>query len=284
MVALVTPFKDGAVDFDKLAELVDFHIKQGTDWISPCGTTGESPTLSHAEHEEVIKFVVRHARGRIPVLAGTGSNSTSEALRLTRVADKAGADAALMISPYYNKPEPEGMYLHFRAVASEVKLPVVLYNVPGRTARSMDAKTVARLAKDCKNVVAIKEASGNLDLTSEILSLCDITVLSGDDSLTLPLMSIGAAGVISVVANVVPGDVKKMVDAFAKGRIAEALKWHRKLFPLCRAMFTETNPIPVKTAMQLLGRLNGEMRLPLSAMTPEKKKSLAEAMKKYGLL
>jgi len=284
IVALVTPFKDGAVDFDKLGELVDFHIKHGTDWISPCGTTGESPTLSHEEHEEVIKFVVRHARGRIPVLAGTGSNSTSEALRLTRAADRAGADAALMISPYCNKPEPEGMYLHFKAVASAVNIPIVLYNVPGRTGRSMDAKTVARLAKDCKNIVAIKEASGNLDLTSEILSLCDITVLSGDDSLTLPLMSIGGAGVISVVANIVPNDVKKMVNAFEKGRFAEARKRHRKLFPLCRAMFYETNPIPVKTAMHLLGRLNGEMRLPLSAMTPEKKKALAEAMKKYGLL
>ena len=284
IVALVTPFKNGAVDFDKLAELVDFHIRHGTDWISPCGTTGESPTLSHEEHEEVIKFVVRHSRGRIPVLAGTGSNSTSEALRLTRVADKAGADAALMISPYYNKPEPEGMYLHFKAVASEVRLPIVLYNVPGRTGRSMDAKTVARLAKECKNIVAVKEASGNPDLTSEILSLCDITVLSGDDSLTLPLMSIGGTGVISVVANIVPGDVKKMVNAFAQGRMAEAQRRHRKLFPLCRAMFYETNPIPVKTAMQLLGRLNGEMRLPLSAMTPEKKKMLQAAMDAYGLL
>jgi len=284
IVALVTPFKNGAVDFDKLGELVDFHIQQGTDWISPCGTTGESPTLSHEEHEEVIKFVVRHARRRIPVLAGTGSNSTSEALRLTRVADKAGADAALLVSPYYNKPEPEGMYLHFKAVASEVKLPLVLYNVPSRMGRSMDANTVARLAQDCPNIVAIKEASGNLDLTSEILSLCDITALSGDDSLTLPLMSIGGAGVISVVANIVPRDVKRMVDAFARGRFAEALKGHRRLFPLCRAMFYETNPIPVKTAMHLLGRLNGDMRLPLSAMTAEKKKMLQTALKAYGLL
>ncbi len=283
-MALVTPFKNGAVDFDKLGDLVDFHIKQGTDWISPCGTTGESPTLSHDEHEEVVKHVIRRARGRVPVLAGTGSNSTSEALRLTRSADKAGANAALMISPYYNKPEPEGMYQHFRAVADEVKIPIVLYNVPGRTGRSMDARTVARLAKHCKNIVAIKEASGNLDLTSEILSLCDIIVLSGDDSLTLPLMSIGGAGVISVAANIVAGDVKKMVQAFAKGRLTEARKRHRKLFPLCRAMFFETNPIPVKTAMKLLDRLNGEMRLPLSAMTPEKEKQLAAAMKDYGLL
>jgi 4-hydroxy-tetrahydrodipicolinate synthase len=280
----VTPFKNGAVDFDKLAELVDFHIRQGTDWISPCGTTGESPTLSHEEHEEIIKFVVRHVRGRIGVLAGTGSNSTSEALRLTRCADKAGADAALLITPYYNKPEPDGMYLHFKAVADEVKIPIVLYNVPSRTGRSIDPKTVARLVKNCKNIIAIKEASGNLDVTSEILSLCDIIVVSGDDSLTLPLMSIGGTGIISVVANIVPRDVKKMVDAFARGRIAEAQKRHLKLFPLCRAMFYETNPIPVKTAMRLLGRLNGEMRLPLSAMTAEKEKMLIAALKDYGLL
>jgi 4-hydroxy-tetrahydrodipicolinate synthase len=283
IVALVTPFRNGAVDFDKIADLVDFHVKQGTDWISPCGTTGECPTLSHEEHEEVIRHVVRCARGRVPVLAGTGSNSTSEALRLTRSAHKAGADAALMVSPYYNKPEPEGMYLHFKAVASQVNIPIVLYNVPGRTGRSMDAKTIARLAKDCKNIVAVKEASANLDLTSEILSLCDITVLSGDDSLTLPIMSLGGAGVISVVANIVPRDVKRMVDAFARGRLAEARKWHHKLFPLCRAMFYESNPIPVKTAMRFLRRLNGEMRLPLSAMTPEKEKALRAAMKAYGL-
>lgn len=284
IVALVTPFKNGAVDFDKLGALVDFHIKQGTDWISPCGTTGESPTLSHEEHEEVIKYVVRHARGRIPVLAGTGSNSTAEALRLTRCADKAGADAALMVTPYYNKPEPEGMYQHFKAVADEVKLPIVLYNVPSRTGRSLDAKTVARLAKDCKNIVAIKEASGNLDLVSEIITSCNITVLSGDDSLTLPIMSVGGAGIVSVVANIVPRDVKRMVDAFARGRVTEAQRWHRKLFPLSRAMFLETNPIPIKTAMRLLGRLNGEMRLPLSAMTAEKEKLLVAEMKKYGLL
>lgn len=283
IVALVTPFtRNGDVDFRKLDELVDFHLSSGTDCISPCGTTGESPTLSHEEHEAVIEAVVKRVRGRIPVMAGTGSNCTSEAIRLTKFAEKIGADGALVVSPYYNKPEPEGMFEHYKAIARSVSIPLVVYNVPGRTGRAVLPETVARLSK-IKNIVALKDASGDLDQASEVRSLCDITILSGDDSRTLPLMAVGGKGIISVVANIVPKDVKKMVTAFQRGRVKEAEKLHRKLFPLCKAMFYESNPIPVKTAMKMLGRLNGVMRLPLSPMTPAKAKLLKKAMADYGL-
>ncbi|MEW6357421.1 MAG: 4-hydroxy-tetrahydrodipicolinate synthase [Planctomycetota bacterium] len=284
IVALVTPFRNnGDVDFRMLDELIDFHLAQGTDGISPCGTTGESPTLSLEEHEAVIEAVVKRVRGRVPVLAGTGSNSTHEAIRLTKFAEKAGADGALLVSPYYNKPEPEGMYQHYEAIAKSVRIPLVLYNVPGRTGRAIEPKTIARLSK-IKNIIAVKDASGNLDVTSEIRSLCDITILSGDDSLTLPIMSVGGKGIISVVANIIPRDVKKMIAAFEKGDTAGAERMHRRLFPLCKAMFYESNPIPVKTAMKMLGRLNGVMRLPLSEMTVDKAKMLRSALKDYGLL
>jgi len=283
IVAQVTPFKDGEVDFKKLDELVEFHLDSGTDCISPCGTTGESPTLSHEEHEAVIENVVRKVAGRIKVLGGTGSNSTAEAIRLTRYAKSAGADGALMVTPYYNKPTQEGLYQHYKTVAQEVDIPIVLYNVPGRTGISIAPETVARLSK-IKNIVAIKEASGSLDQASAIRALSDITILSGDDSLTLPIMSIGGQGVVSVVANIVPQDVKAMVTAFKEGKTGEAEERHRRLFPLCRAMFIETNPIPVKTAMRILRRLNGELRLPLCPMQPANEEKLKRALKDYGLL
>ncbi|HHT9126186.1 MAG TPA: 4-hydroxy-tetrahydrodipicolinate synthase [Candidatus Brocadiia bacterium] len=283
IVALVTPFKDGQVDYKKLGELVEYHIENGTDAIVPCGTTGESPTLSHEEHERVVAEVIEKAAGRITVIAGTGSNSTSEAMRLTKSAKKAGANAALLITPYYNRPTQEGLYLHFKAIAEEVDIPMILYNVPSRTGVSIAPETVAKLA-EIKNIVGIKEASGSIDQTSQILQLCNITVLSGDDSLTLPIMAVGGKGVVSVMANIVPKDTRKMVHDFSSGRVKDAQEMHRKLFPLCRAMFIETNPIPVKTAMRLLGRLNGEMRLPLCKMTKEHENQLASALKNYGLL
>ncbi len=283
IVALVTPFKDGLVDYDKLAELVEYHIKNGTNAIVPCGTTGESPTLTHEEHEKVISKVIDVSNGRIPVIAGTGSNNTSEALQLTEYAKNAGADGALMITPYYNKPTQEGLYRHFKSIADKVDIPIVIYNVPSRTGISITPETVARLC-EMKNIVAIKEASGNIDQTSQILNLCDITVLSGDDSLTLPILSVGGKGVISVVANILPQEVSKMVSKYLNGMVEESQKIHKKLFPICKAMFIETNPIPVKTAMKLLGRLNGEMRLPLCDMSDEHEKQLHRVLEEHGLI
>ncbi len=262
-VALVTPFRDGEVDYRALQESVDWQIAQGTPVLSPVGTTGESPTLTHEEHERVIAAVVERAAGRAKVLPGTGSNSTAEAVRLTRFAAKAGADGALLVSPYYNRPTQEGLYAHFARIAESVDLPIVLYNVPGRTGRNIDPETVERLAK-VGPIVAVKEASGSLDQVSEILARTDLTVLCGDDSLTLPMMAVGAEGVVSVAGNIVPKDVIALVDAFARGEPAEARRIHAKLFPLCRDLLgLAPNPIPVKTALALLGRGNGEMRLPL---------------------
>lgn len=283
LVALVTPFKNGEVDYKKLKELVEFHVTNGTSGIVPCGTTGESATLSFEEHERVVGEVVSAAAGRIKVLAGTGSNNTSEALHLTRHAKKAGADGALLITPYYNKPTPEGLYRHYKLIAEEVDIPIVMYNVPSRTGISMLPETVARLA-GMKNIVGIKEASGNIDQTTQILQSCNITVLSGDDSLTLPIMSVGGKGVISVVANIVPADTAALTKHCLAGDYAAARKLHYKLFPLCKGMFIETNPIPVKTAMKLLGRLNGEMRLPLCEMTKENEGKLSKTLKDYGLM
>src|SRR6516165_6348690 len=230
-VALVTPFRDGEVDFAALRQMVDWHVEQGTDCLSPVGTTGESPTLDHEEHERVIAAVVERAHGRIKVVPGTGSNSTREAIRLTRFAHRAGANGALMVGPYYNKPTQEGYFRHFAAVAEACDLPIVLYNIPGRTGSNILPETVARLA-ETPTVVAIKEATGSMDQASHIASLCDLTLLSGDDSLTLPLLSIGGRGVVSVVGNLVPGDLKALVAAYEAGRTAEALGWHRKLFTL----------------------------------------------------
>ena len=282
LVALVTPFKNGEVDYKKLKELVEFHIKNGTNGIVPCGTTGESATLSFEEHERVVGEVVNIVAGRVKVLAGAGSNNTAEALRLTRHAKKAGADGALLITPYYNKPTPEGLYRHYKLIAEEVDIPIVIYNVPSRTGISILPETVARLS-EMKNIIGIKEASGNIDQTTQILQLCNITVLSGDDSLTLPIMSVGGKGVISVVANIVPADTAALTRYCLDGNFEVARKCHHKLFPLCKGMFIETNPIPVKTAMKLLGRINGEMRLPLCDMTKENENKLANILKDYGL-
>lgn len=284
-VAIVTPFRNAEVDWADLNKLVDWHIEQGTDCLAPCGTTGESPTLDHEEHERVIAAVCEKARGRIRVMAGTGSNSTKEAIRLTKAAKKAGADGALMVGPYYNKPTQEGYFRHFAAVAEAVDLPIVLYNIPGRTGSSMLPETMARMAEKCPTIVAVKEATGSLDQASQIAALCDLAILSGDDSLTLPLMSVGGRGVVSVVGNIVPRDMKAMVQAFETGNIAEAQRWHRKLFPLCRDMLgAATNPIPLKTAMALLGRGTGELRLPMCAIDDAGRDRIRKTLIQYGLL
>jgi 4-hydroxy-tetrahydrodipicolinate synthase len=283
-VALITPLRNGEVDFTALKRLVEWHVEQGTDGLVPVGTTGESPTLDHEEHERVIATVVETARGRLQVMAGTGSNSTREAIRLTRFAKRAGADGALMVGPYYNKPTQEGYYRHFVAVAEACDLPIVLYNIPGRTGSNILPETIARLA-ECPAIVAIKEATGSLDQASHIASLCDLTILSGDDSLTLPLMSVGGKGVVSVVGNIVPRDVKALVSAYAAGRTDEALRWHRKLFTLARDLLSvATNPIPVKTAMKLLGRDSGELRLPLCPLDAAAEGRIAASLRAYGLL
>lgn len=283
-VALVTPFRDGKVDFEGLAQLVEFHVEAGTDVVSPVGTTGESPTLSHDEHEQVIDAVVQAARGRVKVMAGTGSNNTIEAIRLTTFAKKVGADAALMVSPYYNKPTQEGIFQHYKAVAEAVDLPLVVYNIPGRTASNIAPETFARLA-ELPSIVGVKESTGSMDQASAILSLTNLTLLSGDDSLTLPLMALGGRGVVSVVSNIVPRDVKAMVAAFDGGDMAGALTWHRKLFPLCRDLLSvATNPIPIKCAMKLLGRGTGELRLPMCPLEESGEAKLRETLKEYGLL
>ncbi len=283
-VALITPFKNGEIDFDRLGRLVDWHVEQGTDCLAPVGTTGESPTLDHEEHERVIAAVTERARGRIKVMAGTGSNSTKEAIRLTRAAKKAGCDGALMVGPYYNKPTQEGYFRHFAAVAEAVDIPIVLYNLPGRTGSNILPETIARLAK-IPQVVGVKEATGSLDQASAIAALCDLTILSGDDSLTLPLMSIGGRGVVSVVGNIVPRDMKSLVRAFDAGEIQDAIRWHKKLFPLCRDMLgVATNPIPLKTAMKLLGRDTGELRLPMCPLDAEGEAKVRKTLREYGLL
>lgn len=282
ITALVTPFKNGNIDEKTLVKLVDRQIASGTDGLVPVGTTGESPTLSHEEHERVIQIVIKAANKRVPVIAGTGSNSTDEAVSLTRFAKKAGADAALIVTPYYNKPTQEGLYRHYETIAKAVNIPIILYNIPGRSVVSMSPETVARLAK-ISNIVAIKEATGNMDQSSHILSLCDLPILSGDDSVTLPLLALGAKGIISVASNLVPEAVSAMVDAFFAGDLVKAQKMHHKLFPLCRALFIETNPIPIKRAMKLVGLCEDEVRLPLCPMQPQNEKILIQALKDFGL-
>lgn len=284
LVALVTPFADGRVDYETLRELVDFQINSGTDGIVPVGTTGESPTLSHDEHRKVIQVVVDEVANRVPVIAGAGSNSTAEAVELTRYAKKVGADATLQVNPYYNKPTQEGLYIHFATIANEVDLPVVLYNIPGRCGVNMAAETIIKLA-EIENIVGVKEASGQLDQSSEIASGCNLTILSGDDSLTLPIASVGGKGVISVAANIVPTDVKALTDAILDGDFANARKWHTKLFTLCKALLgMATNPIPIKAAMAMLQKCSDEMRLPLVGLDDGKKAQLREILTKYGLL
>lgn len=283
-VALVTPFRDGAVDEAALRKLVDWQVSQGTNCVSPVGTTGESPTLSHDEHERVISIVCEQAAGRVKVMAGTGSNSTREAVRLTKYAKKAGADAALLVAPYYNKPTAEGFFQHYKAIAEEVDLPQVLYNIPGRTAKNMEPDTIARIA-ELPTVVAIKESTGSMDQASQIIAATNLTVLSGDDSLTLPLMALGGRGVVSVVGNIVPADVLSMIKAFDSGDIAGARKWHQKLFPLCRDLLgLATNPIPIKGAMKMLSRDTGEVRLPMTALSSAEEQKLAATLRAYGLL
>lgn len=285
MVAIVTPFKNGAVDEKALGELIEFHIKSGTDVIVPCGTTGESATLSHEEHHRVVEFTVKTVNKRVPVVAGAGSNSTSETMELTTYAKKAGADGVLLITPYYNKPTQEGLYQHFKKVAESTDLPVLLYNVPGRTSVNMLPSTVARL-RTLKNIVGIKEATGDMKQVSELIRLCgrDFDVISGDDFTTLPLLCLGGVGAISVTANIIPGDAAAMFDAFFAGKMEEALKFHYKMEPLHNFMFIETNPIPVKTALAFMGRINEEFRLPLCAMADANKDKLKKALKEYGLV
>ena len=286
MVAIVTPFNNGKVDENKLRELIKFHIKNGTAAIVPCGTTGESATLSFEEHDKVIEITIDQVKKRVPVIAGTGSNSTQEAITLTRHAAQTGADASLQVSPYYNKPTQRGLYEHFKAIAESTDIPLIVYNIAGRTAVNIEPATLAKLAKDCKNIVGVKEASGNLNQMSTIKHLCPkgFDLISGDDSLTLPLLSIGGKGVISVVANIVPRDVAALISEFEKGNIGRAQEIHYKLLPLIKAMFIETNPIPVKTAMGLLGMCESDLRLPMCSMSEENLKKLKAALKDYGLL
>jgi 4-hydroxy-tetrahydrodipicolinate synthase len=284
MVALVTPFRKGEIDFETLGELITFQLENGIDGIVPVGTTGESPTLSHPEHKKVIERIVKTVAGQVPVIVGAGSNSTAEAIELTAFAKSVGADATLQVDPYYNKPTQEGFYQHFKAIAEEVDLPVVLYDIPGRCGAGMTPETIIRLS-EIENIVAIKEATGKLDHASEIAVGCDLTILSGDDSLTLPIASIGGKGVISVVANIVPADVKAMTDLILEGDLTQARQWHNKLFALSRNLLSlATNPIPIKAAMSMLNMCSDEMRLPMVTMDKNEKKLLEQALVDYGLL
>ena len=286
-VALVTPFtEDGALDLPKLRELIEFHIEHGTDGIVPCGTTGESPALSHDEHDRVVAETIEAVNGRIQVIAGSGSNSTEEAIRLTRHAESAGADGALVITPYYNKPTQEGMRRHFLAVADSVDIPVVMYNVPGRTGADLLPETIARLAEH-ENIAGVKEATGSLARTSDVVLAAKneaFVVLSGEDSVTFPMICVGASGVISVVANVAPAETARMCAAASEGALSEAQKLHHELYPLARDLFIETNPIPAKTALKMMGMLNGVLRLPLCEMSSANEAALRETLASAGLL
>jgi 4-hydroxy-tetrahydrodipicolinate synthase len=283
-VAVTTPFKDGAVDYSRLAEQIEFQVAAGTTCVVPTGTTGESPTLTHDEHERVIAAVVQAAAGRIKVMAGTGSNSTAEALRLTTSAAKSGADAALVVAPYYNKPTQEGMYQHFKALAEAVDIPICVYNIPGRTGKNIEPETIIRMA-DVPGITMVKEATGQIDQASTILAATNLTLLSGDDSLTLPLMAVGARGVISVVGNIIPKDMIALIEAFESGDRAAAQERHLKLFPLCRDMLgLATNPIPIKAAMKLLGRDTGELRMPMTPLDAAAEAKLRDTLTGYGLL
>ncbi len=285
LVAIVTPFRNGKVDEKALGELIEWQIVNGTHGIVPCGTTGESATLSHAEHQRVVAFTVEAARRRVPVIAGAGSNSTDEAIALAKHAKQAGADGALLITPYYNKPPQEGLFRHYKTVADTVDLPLVLYNIPSRTGVNMAPSTIARLVS-CRTIVAVKEGSGSVQQASEIIQACGdrMTVLAGDDVLTLPILALGGKGVITVTANIAPGDMAGLVNAFLAGKIQEARRLHYKLAPLFTALFYETNPIPVKEALSLMGKIDGELRLPLCGMAPDTKHKLTSVMKECGLL
>ena len=283
-VAIITPFKNEQVDYDAIARQVEFQIEAGTTAVVPVGTTGESPTLDFEEHERVIKAVVEAAAGRIKVMPGTGGNSTEEALWLTRSAKKAGADAALVVGPYYNKPMQEGFYQHYKKLALSIDIPICIYNIPGRTSKNIEPSTIIRLA-EFPNIMMVKEATGSLDQASAITSKTDLTVLSGDDSLTLPLMAIGARGVVSVVGNIVPKDMIALCNAFEAGNIDEARRMHFKMFPLCRDMLSlATNPIPIKAAMKMLGRDTGDLRLPMTPLDDSDYAKLRQTLTDYGVL
>ena len=285
IVAIVTPFRNGKVDEQALRKLIEEQIAAGTDGIAPCGTTGESTTLSHEEHDRVIEITIDAVRKRIPVIAGTGSNSTAEALRLTRHAWEAGADGALLVCPYYNRPTQEGLYQHYRTIAEEVPIPIIIYNIPGRTGTNLLPETLVRLA-EIKNIVGVKEASGSLKQMSDVIQLCgsDFDVLSGDDIFTLPLLAIGGKGVISVISNVVPADMAEMVDVFAAGDLEKARALHYRMAPLIDVLFIETNPIPVKAALAMMGKIEYELRLPLCRMSEKNEGTLKKVMQDYGLI
>ncbi len=285
LVAIVTPFQKGKVDERALADLIEWQIANGTNGIVPCGTTGESATLSHDEHNRVIELTVEVVRRRVPVVAGTGSNSTDEAVALTKHAKQAGADGSLLITPYYNKPTQEGLYRHYRAVAEAVDLPLVLYNIPGRTGVNMLPATIARLTA-LPTIVGVKEGSGSVQQASDIVQMCGdrLTVLAGDDALTLPMMAVGGKGVITVTANIVPAEMARLVKAFAEGKIEDARRIHFKLSPLFAALFFETNPIPVKEALSLMGKIDPELRLPLCPMAQDTREKLIQALKDASLI
>ena len=285
-VALVTPFRNGKLDEAKVRELVELHASHGTDGIVPCGTTGESPTLSHDEHKRVVEVVIEAARGRLKVVAGTGSNSTAEAIDLTRHAERVGAAGALIVNPYYNKPTQDGLYRHFRAVAEAVAIPILVYNIQSRTAVNVETGTLERLVRDVKNVLGVKEASGSLDQMSQVIAACgpDFSVLSGDDNLTLPLLAIGGHGVISVIANILPRETADMVHAALEGDWKRARDLHYRLFPLARAAFLETNPIPIKEAMAMAGMIEPEFRLPMCRMSDANRERLRAILTQYALV
>ena len=285
IVALITPFKEGEVDYEALGNLIEFHIEHGTDAILVCGTTGESPTLTFEEHEKVIEFAVKKANGRIKVIAGTGGNATHEAVHLTAHAKEVGADGALVVVPYYNKPTQRGLYEHFKTVAKEVDIPIIIYNIPSRTCVEISVDTMVKLASECENIVGSKESTPNMDRISEIVKRMgeSFYVLSGDDSLTLPMMSLGAKGVISVANNIVPREVKELTEAALKGDFLKARELHYYLHDLFKVLFIETNPIPVKTACWMMGMCEKEFRLPLTEMSPENEKKLREVLQRYGI-
>ncbi len=285
LVAIVTPFNKEGLDREGLKKNLQYLMRNGAQGIVCCATTGESPTLSEEEYEEIIRICVAEADGKIPVIAGAGTNATDKTIKLLSRAQKCGANGLLVVTPYYNKPTQEGLYQHYKAISSQTNLPIIIYNVPGRTGVNILPKTVARLAEDCSNIVAIKEASGNLDQVSEIIRLLGdgFDVLSGDDSLTLPMLAVGARGVISVIANIFPKDVADMCALFFAGRYIEAQRLHIKMFPVIKALFIETNPIPIKKAMELLGMPAGKPRLPLVEMSRENTEVLKKALIEYGV-
>lgn len=283
MTALVTPFSNGQVDYDALGKLIDFQLENGIQGLVPCGTTGESPTLSYQEHDKVIEFTVDRVAGKVPIIAGTGSNSTAEAIELTKHAKNAGAAAGLVVNPYYNKPTQHGMVEHIKRVA-DLDLPIVLYNIPSRCGVELLPETIVRMYEEIEQVIAVKEATGKLDVSSQVAAACDITILSGDDSLTLPICSVGGSGVISVLANILPHEIRKLCDFITSFDLADATMQHLKLFNLCRGMFVETNPIPIKAAMEMAGMITNELRLPLSPLSENLRPALRMQLEEFGVI